>query len=75
MNVNTYNTQKIIYINDILFSYFTFFMIYASRLPFCEPFLQCGLLCLFFVVFFPLDPMLSILHELLDTSTVQLLTK
>jgi hypothetical protein len=36
-------------------------------------FFQCGLLCLFFVDFF-LNPM-SILHELLDTYTVQLLTK
>jgi hypothetical protein len=38
----------------IVFSqiYFTFSMIYASHLSFCEPFFQCGLLCLFFVVFF-----------------------
>ena len=36
-------------------------------------FFQWNLLCLFFVVYF-LNPM-SILHELLDTYTVQLLTK
>jgi len=38
----------------IIFSqiYFTFFMIYASRLFFYEPFFQCDLLCLFFVLFF-----------------------
>jgi hypothetical protein len=42
----------------IVFSqiYFTFFMIYASRLSFCEPFFQCGLLCLFFVVVFFSQP-------------------
>jgi hypothetical protein len=70
------------------------FMIYASRLRvydirlsstclwytslvyvFMNLFIQCGLLCMFFVDFvFSLNPM-SILHELLDTYTVQLLTK
>jgi hypothetical protein len=32
--------------------YFTFFMIYASRLRFCENNFQCDLLCLFFVFIF-----------------------
>ena len=41
---------------------------------FMNLFFQCGLLCMFFVHFFSLNPM-SILHELLDTYTVQLLTK
>ena len=38
----------------IVFSqmYFTFFMIYPSRLRFVNLFFQCGLLCLFFVGFF-----------------------
>ena len=59
----------------IVFSqiYFTFFMIYASRLRFYEPFFSMWssvfVLCWFFF-----NPM-SILHELLDTYTVQLLTK
>jgi hypothetical protein len=35
-----------------LWIYLKFFMIYASRLRFCEPFFQCGFLCLFFVVCF-----------------------
>ena len=42
-----------------LWIYFTFFMIYASRLRFCEPFFQCGLLCLFSVVFFFLNLILN----------------
>ena len=49
-------------------------MIYASRLRFCEPFFQCGLLCLFFCCIF-LNLMLSMLHELLDTSTVSIVDK
>ena len=42
----------------IVFSqiYFTFFMIYASRLRFYELFFQCDLLCLFFVDFFFSQP-------------------
>ena len=50
----------------------TFFMIYASRLPFHEPFFSMW--SSVFVWFFFLNPM-SILHELLDTFTIQLLTK
>jgi hypothetical protein len=74
LNQKSVLMECMFFLLNFLYNIYLFTFVFKAPLvyAFMNLFFQCDFLCLFFV--FSLNPM-SILHELLNTFTVQLLTK